>query len=126
MKKLIAPAALALLALLAVPNSAAAGPAVRLGVGYGHSHHHRSVQAYISSRASCGCPIYSQRVFRGRDRYGRPVVDIVRLPVRCAGHHPRADRRHWHREPARSTWHRSAQDRGHSGPPMSFFHPPSR
>ena len=93
MKKTIATAALALTGLLAVPMTAAAGPSVRVGFSSGHGHGPRAgcssrvtfSRTYISGFSECGCPIYSKRIFRGRDCYGRPIIDIVRVPFKCSG-----------------------------------------
>ncbi len=48
----------------------------------GHSH---GSQVYVSSYSSCGCPVYTKKVFRYHDRYGRPVYSYYRLPIshRC-------------------------------------------
>ncbi|NNC90338.1 MAG: hypothetical protein HKN82_17935 [Akkermansiaceae bacterium] len=41
---------------------------------------------FVSSRASCGCPIYKKRVFRGYDRFRRPVFIYQEVPFvhRCS------------------------------------------
>lgn len=73
MKTLLAIAAVAL-AGLAFPQTAEAG----------HSRCDSSY-TYVSGRTSCGCPIYTKRIFSGYDCYHRPIYRYVSVPVvhRC-------------------------------------------
>jgi len=57
---------------------------------------------YRSGFSSCGCPTYTQRYFRGYDRYRRPLFHYARLPLRhgssCrrhAVHHRAQNMRHY-------------------------------
>jgi len=36
---------------------------------------------YVSGHTSCGCPIYTRKVFRYYDYYGHPVYAYYRVPV---------------------------------------------
>ena len=39
-------------------------------------------RSYVSSRAHCGCPIYSQRYVAYYNRCGQPVYRVRNMPVR--------------------------------------------
>lgn len=73
MKKLLTTLAAVLVGFVAAPNTAEAG--VHISIGSGHT--------YVSSRASCGCPIYTKRVVRGYDNYRRPIYSYYRQPFKC-------------------------------------------
>ncbi|WP_143157579.1 MULTISPECIES: hypothetical protein [Rubritalea] len=66
---------LALLAMVLVyqPSEAQAG------------RYDTSIYTYVSGYASCGCPLYTKRVFARYDRYGRPVYTYYSQPIvhRC-------------------------------------------
>lgn len=53
---------------------------------------HASNHRYVSSRTSCGCPIYTQRYVAYYDRCGQPVFRYRTEPIvhRCrpVHHHP--------------------------------------
>ncbi|MEP4077791.1 hypothetical protein [Haloferula sp.] len=79
MKKLLTLMIVAAAAFIAVPQAEA-----RPGV---HG-------AYVSSRTSCGCAVYTQRYISYYDRCGHPVYKYRRLPIshRCRTtvyHHPK-------------------------------------
>ncbi|NNC87648.1 MAG: hypothetical protein HKN82_04210 [Akkermansiaceae bacterium] len=67
MKKLLAIAATALTGLFLMPAKAEAG--------------HSSCHTYRSGYASCGCPTYTKRYFRGYDSCRRPIYSYVRLAL---------------------------------------------
>jgi hypothetical protein len=70
MKTLLAITAIALTGL-ALPQAAEA------------SHPSSSLNlTYVSGHSSCGCPIYTQRIFIGYDSWNRPVYRYVSVPVR--------------------------------------------
>ncbi|NIP98771.1 MAG: hypothetical protein GWO24_37360 [Akkermansiaceae bacterium] len=61
----------------------------------GHSHVSITIR---SGYASCGCPYYSKRYFRGYDCYRRPVYHYTRLPIHHGSscrHHARHHRHHY-------------------------------
>lgn len=62
----------------------------------GHGSSRSSVYTYVSGRSSCGCAIYTKRVFCHYDRYGHPVYTYHRQPVthRCSQY--RSSRGHGH------------------------------
>ncbi|MEM9080718.1 MAG: hypothetical protein AAGC74_08525 [Verrucomicrobiota bacterium] len=80
MKRILATIAVTAAAFLALPNTAEAG--VRVSIGTTHT--------YVSGHASCGCPIYTKRVFRGYDCYRRPIYNYYRQPFQrranCRSH----------------------------------------
>jgi len=67
-KKTLTIAAVALVATLAAPRAEAGHSSVSI--------------TYRSGHASCGCPTYSQRFFRGYDCYRRPIYNYRRLALR--------------------------------------------
>lgn len=73
MKSLLATALAILAGFMATPNTAEAG--IHISVGSGHT--------YVSGHASCGCPIYTQRVIRSYDCYNRPIYSYYRQPFNC-------------------------------------------
>ena len=82
MKTLLAIAAVALTGL-ALPQKAEAG----------HSSCNSSY-TYQSGRTSCGCPIYTKRIFNGYDCYRRPIYRYISVPVvhRCRSNHYSSNR----------------------------------
>lgn len=105
MKKFLATAITALVSLVAMPNNADAG----LHVSVGHSH------TYVSGRASCGCPIYTKRVFRGYDSCRRPIYSYYRQPFRCGCKSRCSSRRHYnHGYYHHNPYYRSSHYRGRS------------
>ncbi|MDP0491678.1 MAG: hypothetical protein Q7Q71_11565 [Verrucomicrobiota bacterium JB023] len=79
MRKIILTALAAFAGVVALPNKAEAG--VRLHIG--------ATTTYVSGHTSCGCPIHTKRVFRGYDRYHRPIYNYYRQPTNCRCHHHR-------------------------------------
>lgn len=76
MKKLLAIALLTITSLVALPQTATAGPS--------HSI------TYKSGHTACGCSIYTKRIIVGWDSCRRPIYRYIALPVahHCGhGHH---------------------------------------
>ncbi|MGJ8655359.1 MAG: hypothetical protein ACSHX6_02825 [Akkermansiaceae bacterium] len=71
MKKLLTYLSILTAAVLFTPNTAEARP---------HSH---GTTTYVSGHSSCGCPIYTKKVFVNHDRYGRPVYRYYSVPSNC-------------------------------------------
>jgi hypothetical protein len=71
--------------LLAIAATALAGLALPQTAEAGHSNVSVNL-TYQSGHGSCGCPIYTQRVFAGYDCYRRPVYRYVSVPVRHSCH----------------------------------------
>ena len=71
----------------------------------GHSSH-RVVHTYQSGHSSCGCPIYTRRVFHSYDCFRQPVYRYYSVPVkhRCSGSRSHS---YSHYTPSRSSSHRS-------------------
>lgn len=81
------------------------------------SHSHcSSSYTYRSGCASCGCAIYTKRVFVGYDCYHRPIYRYYRQPIvhRCRSHYRPSH--HNHRYHGNHYNHRSrySNHRGHS------------
>jgi len=71
--------------LLAIAATALTGLALPQTADAGHSNVSVNI-TYQSGHSSCGCPIYTQRVFAGYDCYRRPVYRYVSVPVRHSCH----------------------------------------
>lgn len=84
MRKLLATATVAIAAFFATPTDADAG--IHVSIGSSHT--------YVSGYASCGCPIYTKRVFRGYDCNRRPVYSYYRQPFRHRASCSRGSYRH--------------------------------
>ena len=50
-------------------------------------HCNTGTTVYVSGRTSCGCPIYTKKVFRYYDCHGYPVYAYYRLPVKHTCQH---------------------------------------
>lgn len=72
MKKILTYLSILTAAFLFTPNTAEA-----------RTHSHGS-SSYVSGHSSCGCPIYTKKVFTGHDCYGRPVYKYYRQPASCS------------------------------------------
>lgn len=53
--------------------------------GHKHKHSHRTY-TYCSGHTSCGCAVYTKRVFRYYDCHGHPVYSYYRIPVKHRCH----------------------------------------
>lgn len=71
MKKILIYLSILSAAFVFTPNKAEARPH-----SYGHS-------SYVSGHSACGCPIYTKKIFTGRDCYGRPIYTYSRLASNC-------------------------------------------
>ncbi|MBT8043617.1 MAG: hypothetical protein KJO79_01600 [Verrucomicrobiae bacterium] len=80
MKTILITLATIAVSLVALPQKVEARPHC------GSSH---SSYTYRSGSASCGCPVYTKRVFAGYDCYNRPTYRYYRVPMvhRCRSHH---------------------------------------
>ena len=80
MKTILTTLVTVVVSLTALPNSAEARP---------HCDTHQSAYTYRSGWTSCGCSVYTKRVFTGYDCYHRPIYRYYRVPVvhRCQSHH---------------------------------------
>lgn len=105
-----------LVGFIATPNTAEANGHLRIG----------SSHSYVSGRASCGCPIYTKRTFRGFNSYRRPIYNYYRQPFRCScrsshrssivrhGHNTRFVSPRFSRGSGRSHFSRNSHFRGRS------------
>ena len=71
MKKLLTYLSILAAAVLFTPNTAEA-----------RTYSHASI-TYVSGHTSCGCPLYTKKVFVNHDRYGRPVYRYYSVPSSC-------------------------------------------
>lgn len=53
--------------------------------GHRHESHRPADRVYVSGHSSCGCPVYTKKVFRHYDRHGHAVYTYERQSVnhRC-------------------------------------------
>jgi hypothetical protein len=72
MKKILTYLSILTAVFLFTPNTAEA-----------RTHSHCS-SSYVSGHSSCGCPIYTKKVFTGNDCYGRPMYRYYRQAASCS------------------------------------------
>lgn len=74
MKKILTYLSILTAAFLFTPNSAEARP---------HSH---GSTTYVSGYSSCGCPMYTKKVFVRHGQCGTPIYSYFRLASKCNCH----------------------------------------